>query len=166
MSEFYYQKQFPLTKDTTRYKKISDKFVKLESLGGREILKVEDEALRLLTEAAFKDIMHLLRPAHMEKLSKILADEEASENDYYVATTLIENAMIAAEMIYPGCQDTGTAIVMGKKGENVWSEGDDKEFISRGVFDAYQNNNFRYSQVAPLSIFEEKKYENKSPGPD
>lgn len=156
MSKFFYQKPFPLSEDTTQYKLLTKDFVKTQKVGDREILQIESEGIRLLTEKAFRDVGHLLRPAHLEKLAGILKDDEASDNDHYVATTLLENAIIAAEGIFPSCQDTGTAIVMGKKGENVWVDGEDEEIISRGVYDSYQNNNFRYSQVAALDMYTEK----------
>lgn len=156
MADFHYQDTYPLNDTTTQYKKLSSDYVKLEKIDGREILKIEDEAIRMLTENAFHDIMHFLRTPHLEKVAKIIADDEASDNDKFVATTLMENAMIAAEGVFPGCQDTGTAIVLGKKGENVWTESDDAQTLSKGIYDAYNNNNFRYSQVAPLDMYKEK----------
>ncbi len=156
MTEFHYEPLFTIERDDTKYKLLSKDHVKIENHGGREILRVDGKALRLVTDVAFKDVMHLLRSSHLESLSNILKDNEASDNDRYVATTLLENAIIAAEEIFPGCQDTGTAIVMGKKGENVWVEGSDEELISHGIFDSYQKNNFRYSQVAPLDMYTEK----------
>ncbi len=156
MSDFSYEPLFKILDDKTPYKKLTSDYVSVEKFGDREILKVDKKAIELLTENAFHDVMHFLRPAHLESLSKIIADDEASENDKYVATTLLENAMIAAEGVFPGCQDTGTAIVNAKKGEDVFVDGDDEEALSKGVFDAYAKNNFRYSQVAPLDMFKEK----------
>lgn len=156
MADFHYEEMFNIQDDTTPYKKLTGDYVSVEKFGAREVLKIDPKAMSLLTENAFKDVMHLLRPGHLQSLSNIVADSESSDNDRYVATTLLENAMIAAENIFPGCQDTGTGIVLGKKGENVFVEGKDKEFISRGVYDAYANNNFRYSQVAPVDMYREK----------
>jgi len=157
MSTFNYQEPFELGDDKTTYRLLTKDFVSVEKIAGREILKVQDEALKLLTKEGFRDVGHLLRAKHLEQLTKILKDSEASDNDRYVATTLLENAIIAAEGVFPGCQDTGTAIVMGKKGENVWTDGeDDEESISEGVFRSYQDNNFRYSQMAPLDMYKEK----------
>lgn len=142
--------------DTTKYKLLTKDFVRLEKLGDRQFLKVEPEAIKLLTETAFHDTMHFLRRAHLEQLGKIMKDPEASDNDRFVAASLLENAIIAAEGVFPGCQDTGTAIVMGKKGNAVLFDGDDEEVISQGILQAYQKNNFRYSQVAALDMFTEK----------
>jgi len=122
----------------------------------REILKVEPEGITKLTEAAMSDIQYLLRPSHLLGLSKILKDPEASQNDRYVAATLLKNAVIASGRKLPQCQDTGTAIVMAKRGQNVWTDGKDEEHISRGVFKTYTEQYLRYSQVAPLSMYEEK----------
>jgi fumarate hydratase, class I len=156
MPGFFYQEQFPLSKDKTEYKKISSDYVEIKKIEGKEVLFVKEGAIELLTEAAFKDVMHLLRSSHLEKVSKILADPEASDNDRFVATTLLENAIIAAEGIFPGCQDTGTAIIMAKKGDKVWTSGEDEESMSKGVYNAFLNNNFRYSQLSPLDLFKEK----------
>ncbi len=145
-----------LSKDTTPYRKISDTGVKVENLGGREILIVSDEAIRLLAEQAMIDINHLLRPSHLAQLAKILEDEEATENDRFVAHDLLKNANIAAGGVLPMCQDTGTAIVMGKKGNHVWTDGLDEAALEQGIKDAYFKKNLRYSQVSPLSMFEEK----------
>jgi len=122
----------------------------------RKILSVEPEALTLLSEQAMTDIAHLLRPAHLKSLSNILADPESSQNDKFVALELLKNANVAANMILPGCQDTGTAIIMGKKGQNVWTDGNDEAALSKGVYNTYTSRNLRYSQVAPLDMFTEK----------
>lgn len=156
MSDFRFQPIFEKTKDTTKYKLLSKDFVKTESFAGREVLTVEPEAIRLLSEAAFDDVSHLLRTEHLEGLAKILKDDEASENDKYVATELLKNAVIASHRIFPSCQDTGTAIILAKKGEDVFVNGDDEEALSKGVYDTYQKRNLRYSQLAPISMFEEK----------
>jgi fumarate hydratase class I len=123
---------------------------------GREVLVIEREALRALAEAAFTDINHLLRPAHLQQLRKILDDAEASANDKFVALELLKNANIAAGRVLPGCQDTGTAIAIAHKGESVFTGADDEEWLARGIFDAYQQRNLRYSQLAPLDMFAEK----------
>ncbi|MNK07807.1 Fumarate hydratase class I, aerobic [compost metagenome] len=152
-------KYFPLyekQKDTTKYKKISSDHVKVEKFGDKEVLVVAPEALTLLAEQALSDVSHLLRPSHLEKLSGILNDPEASANDRFVALDLLRNAVIAAQMEFPSCQDTGTAIAIGKKGERVFTGADDKEALSLGVFNTYQKRNLRFSQMAPLSFFEEK----------
>ncbi|WP_374030350.1 fumarate hydratase [Bdellovibrio bacteriovorus] len=147
-----YEKQ----KDTTQYKKISSEHVRVEKIGEREVLIVEPEALELLAQEALSDVSHLLRPKHLEKLEKILQDPEASPNDRFVAVDLLRNAVIAAQMEFPSCQDTGTAIVVGKKGERVFTGADDKEFLSKGIYNTYQKRNLRFSQMAPISFFEEK----------
>ena len=163
MPPFQYTPLFPLTKDDTPYKLLTKDHVSPETMGQKEILKVSDEAIRLLTDQAFQEVMHLLRPGHLQSLANIVADQEASDNDRYVATTLLENAIIAAEGVFPGCQDTGTAIIMGKKGELVWTESHDPEIISRGVYDSYQKNSFRYSQVAPLDMYREHNTQTNLP---
>ncbi|QDK38027.1 fumarate hydratase [Bdellovibrio sp. NC01] len=153
---FKYSPLYEKQKDTTQYKKISSDHVRVEKLGDKEVLIVEPEALELLAQEALSDVSHLLRPAHMAKLEKILQDPEASPNDRFVAMDLIKNAIIAAQMEFPSCQDTGTAIVVGKKGERVFTGFDDKEFLSKGIFNTYQKRNLRFSQMAPISFFEEK----------
>jgi fumarate hydratase class I len=152
---FQYHSPFPLRKDETPFRKLDCGGVRLETFGSREFLVVEREAIRALSEAAMTDINHLLRPAHLAQLAKILGDPEASANDKFVAFDLLKNANIAAGGVLPMCQDTGTAIVMGKKGRLVFTEGDDASAIAEGIRDAYERNNLRYSQLAPLSMFEE-----------
>lgn len=147
---------FPLGEDKTPYRSLGAEGVKVETIGGREILSVSREAIRRLSEQAFIDINHLLRPGHLAQLAKILDDPEATGNDRFVAYDLLKNANIAAGGVLPMCQDTGTAIIMGKKGRKVWTEGDDEAALGEGVYDAYLKRNLRYSQVAPLSMFEEK----------
>lgn len=139
----------------TPYRKITGDHVSITNVAGRDILTVEPEALRLLAEHAMRDIAHLLRPAHLQSLASILADSEASDNDKFVALELLKNAAVASAMILPGCQDTGTGIVMGKKGQHVWTDMSDEEHLSRGIFDTYTKTNLRYSQVAPLTMFNE-----------
>lgn len=147
---------FPLGPDTTPWKKLTDDYVSVESFRGQQILTVHTAGLRLLSEAAFGDINHLLRPAHLKQLAAILDDPEATENDRFVAFDLLKNANIAAGGVLPMCQDTGTAIIMAKKGRKVWTEGGDYEALAGGVRDSYERRNLRYSQLAPLSMFEEK----------
>ena len=147
---------FSLSKDTTPFRKLSSNGVSVEVVGGREILRVDDEAIRLLAEQAMIDINHLLRPAHLAQLAHILEDAEATENDRFVAYDLLKNANIAAGGVLPMCQDTGTAIVMGKKGNHVWTDGTDEAALEQGIKDAYFKKNLRYSQVSALSMFEEK----------
>jgi fumarate hydratase class I len=156
MPEFHYQDMFSLGKDETPYRKLTSDYVSTIEVDGKEVLKVEPEALSLLAAEAMHDVAHLLRPQHLQQLAKILEDDEASENDKFVATELLKNANIAAGMVLPGCQDTGTAIIMGKKGQYVWTDGSDKEQLSRGVHKTYTETNLRYSQLAPISMFEEK----------
>lgn len=147
---------FPLGPDKTPYRKITEQGVSVETIGDRTFLNVAPEAITALSEAAFIDINHLLRPGHLQQLAKILQDPEATANDRFVAYDLLKNANIAAGGILPMCQDTGTAIVMGKKGRMVWTDGQDEQAIGQGIRDAYFKRNLRYSQLAPLSMFEEK----------
>jgi fumarate hydratase class I len=153
---FHFQPIFEKGKDDTEYRFLGKDGIKIEHLGGREILTVSPEALVKLTDEAFDDVSHLLRTSHLEKLSRILKDTEASANDRFVAVELLKNAVIAAERVFPSCQDTGTAIVMGKKGEDVYTGVNDALSLSQGIYDAYRRRNLRYSQLAPLSMFEEK----------
>jgi fumarate hydratase class I len=155
---------FPLGEDTTPYRKLTSDYVSVSAFEGESILKVEPEGLRLLAEQAFIDINHLLRPGHLAQLAKILDDSEASANDRFVALDLLKNASIAAGGVLPMCQDTGTAIVMGKKGRRVWTKGADDLALADGIRDAYLKRNLRYSQVAPLSMYEEKNTRTNLPG--
>ena len=154
---------FPLGKDETPYRKISSEGVRVEKVLGEEVLVVPREAIRALAEAAFTDINHLLRPAHLQSLKHIVEDPEASDNDKFVAYDFLKNANIAAGGVLPMCQDTGTAIIMGKKGRLVWTEGADEAALAEGARDAYLKRNLRYSQVAPLSMFEEKNTRTNMP---
>jgi fumarate hydratase class I len=147
---------FQLGPDERPYRKLGSDGVHVERALGRDILVVESEALRLLSEAAMIDINHLLRPGHLAQLAKILDDPEATANDKFVAYDLLKNANISAGGVLPMCQDTGTAIVVAKKGRRVWTEGGDESAIAAGIRGAYEKKNLRYSQVAPLSMFEEK----------
>ncbi len=149
--------------DETPYRKLDSGLVGVDTFRGEEMLVVEREALRLLSEAAFGDINHLLRPGHLRQLAAIMEDPEATDNDRFVAYDLLKNANIAAGGVLPMCQDTGTAIIMGKKGRRVWTEGGDEAALGEGVLDAYQRRNLRYSQLAPLSMFEEKNTSNNLP---
>ncbi|MEA3230520.1 MAG: fumarate hydratase [Thermodesulfobacteriota bacterium] len=156
MVEFVYEEMFPLAEDDTSYRLLTSEAVSIASFDGEPILKIDLEGLTLLAETAFRDGSHLLRTSHLVLLAKILDDPEASDNDRYVAIEMIKNAVIAAEMEYPMCQDTGTAIIIGKKGQRVWTGGNDAEALSKGVFNAYTQGNLRYSQNAPLTMYEEK----------
>jgi len=154
---------FPLGKDQTPFRKIGTAGVRVEKVLGRDMLVVEREAIRLLSEAAFTDINHLLRPAHLKQLRAILDDPEASANDKFVAFDFLKNANIAAGGVLPMCQDTGTAIIMGKKGVAVLTDGSDEAALAEGARDAYLKKNLRYSQLAPLSMFEEKNTRSNMP---
>ncbi|EGX99596.1 fumarate hydratase class I, aerobic [Nitrospirillum viridazoti Y2] len=154
---------FPVAKDATSYRKLTSDYVSTTTFDGEEVLKVEPEGLRLLAEQAFIDINHLLRPGHLAQLRAILDDAEASPNDRFVALDLLKNASIAASGVLPMCQDTGTAIIMGKKGRRVWTKGGDETALGSGVLDAYAKRNLRYSQVAPLSMYEEKNTRTNLP---
>jgi fumarate hydratase class I len=154
---------FPLGKDETPYRKLTSEGVRVEKVLGKEVVVVDREAIRLLSEAAFIDINHLLRPGHLAQLRRILDDPESTANDKFVAYDLLKNANIAAGGVLPMCQDTGTAIIMGKKGRLIWTEGEDEAALGQGVLDAYEKKNLRYSQVAPLSMFEERNTRNNLP---
>lgn len=163
MSDFNYQKAFPLQGDNTEYRKISSDYVSTSNFEGTEILKIDPKALEILAEEAMADIGFYLRKSHLEKVAKILDDPEATDNDRFVAYTLLENAQTAAEGELPSCQDTGTAIVMGKKGENVFTGSDDEESLSKGIYNTYQKRNLRYSQIVPLTMFNEQNTGNNLP---
>src|SRR5262245_19972904 len=154
---------FPLGKDTAPYRKLSVDGVKGETMLGREGIVIACEALRALAEAAYTDINHLLRPGHLKQLRAILDEPEASDNDKFVAYDFLKNANIAAGGVLPMCQDTGTAIILGKKGRLVWTDGDDEAALAEGARDAYLKRNLRYSQVAPISMFEEKNTRTNMP---
>ncbi|MEY9947307.1 fumarate hydratase [Kitasatospora sp. GAS1066B] len=154
--DFAYSDLLPLGADPTPYRKLTSEGVSIFEADGRRFLRVEPEALRLLTAEAMHDISHYLRPAHLAQLRRILDDPEASPNDRFVALDLLKNVNISAGGILPMCQDTGTAIVMGKRGQNVLTQGGDEAAIARGVFDAYTKLNLRYSQMAPLTMWDEK----------
>ncbi|MCY4134101.1 MAG: fumarate hydratase [bacterium] len=164
MAEFAYSELLPKGPDTaTEYRLLTTDYVSTVTLGDRQFLQVDPEALRLLTSEAMRDISHLLRSGHLAQLASILDDPEASANDRFVATELLRNANIAAGGVLPGCQDTGTAVVVGHKGERVLTDADDERAIARGVFDTFQTSNLRYSQMAPLTMFEERNTGNNLP---
>jgi len=156
MSKFAYQKPFPIKKDTTSYRLLTKEYVSSVEFDGRKILKVAPEGLELLAREAFADVSFYLRATHLEKLALILKDPEATDNDRFVAHTMLMNQVVSAEGELPTCQDTGTAIVMGKKGEDVYTGVNDAEYLSKGIFDTYQDRNLRYSQVVPFNMFDEK----------
>ncbi len=156
MSEFFYQEPFPMEKDDTEYRLITKDYVSEVEFDGRKILKIDPKGLELLAETAMTDVSFLLRKTHLEKLAKILDDPEATDNDKFVAYSLLKNAVTAAEGVLPSCQDTGTAIIMGKKGEDVYTGVNDAEFFSKGVYNTYNKQNLRYSQIVPFSMLEEK----------
>jgi fumarate hydratase class I len=163
MPDFEFSELLPLADDATPYRKLSGDHVGTFTAGGRSFVEVAPEALTLLTREAMRDIAHLLRPGHLSQLRKILDDKDASANDHFVALDLLRNANIAAGGVLPMCQDTGTAIVMGKKGQFVVTGGGDEAAIARGVFDTYLTSNLRYSQLAPLDMFTEKNTGNNLP---
>ncbi len=156
MPEFQFQEIFELGPDATEYRSLGSEGVATAKLGSREILTVAPELLRRLAAEAMRDVSHLFRTGHLAQLRKILDDPEASANDRFVALEMLKNANVSAGMILPSCQDTGTAIVIGKKGENVFTGADDEEWLAHGVYDTYTGTNLRYSQMAPLSMYEEK----------
>jgi len=156
MPEFRYTDLLPLGEDATEYRQLTSDGIAARSALGRDFLEVEPGVLSMLTQTAMRDIAHLLRPGHLRQLRSILDDPEASGNDRFVARDLLQNACIAAGGVLPMCQDTGTAIVMGKRGQQVLTDGRDEEHIARGVYDAYTTLNLRYSQLAPLTMWDEK----------
>ncbi len=144
-----------MASDQTPYYLLTKEHVSVANFEGREILKVSSEGLTLLAQTAFRDVQFLLRPEHQEQVAQILTDPEASDNDKFVALTFLRNSEISAKGVLPFCQDTGTAIIMGKKGQRVWTDGNDEEALSRGVYNTYVNENLRYSQNAPLNMYDE-----------
>ncbi len=156
MADFHYQELFEFGPDETEYRNLGAEHVATLEVDGRTILKVDPQALTQLAAEAIRDVSHLFRPGHLAQLAKILEDPEASDNDRFVALELMKNANISAGMILPSCQDTGTAIVVAKKGQDVWVTGHDEEALSRGIYKTYTETNLRYSQLAPLTMYEEK----------
>ena len=168
MPEFFYQEPFPLTVDTTKYYKITDseKYVTVERFAGQEVLRVCPEALSILANEAMKDVSFLLRPAHNEQVAKILRDPEASLNDKGVAMAFLRNAEIAAQFELPLCQDTGTATVVGKKGQQVWTGVKDEEWLSKGIYKTYTEENLRYSPDRGAGYVRGEKHRHQPAGPD
>ena len=158
-----YTEMLPLGSANTPYRCLTTEHVSTTEFEGRTILQIEPEALTLLAKEAMADIAHLLRPGHLEQLSDILKDPDATDNDRFVARELLKNANIAAGRVLPSCQDTGTAIIMGKKGENVFTGGNDEAALAEGISKTYIETNLRYSQLAPLSMYEEKNTGNNLP---
>ncbi len=156
MDDFTFRDMFPLSQDTTEYRLLSDNYISIVPWEGATMVKVEPEALSLLAQEAFKDVSHLLRSSHLKLVSDILKDSEASFNDRFVALEMLKNAVIASEGEFPMCQDTGTAIIMGKKGHRIWTGYSDEAALSKGVFNAYRKYNLRYSQNTPLTMYKEK----------
>ncbi len=163
MAEFKYQDPYPILKDDTKYRLITKDYVSTIEVDGRKILKVDPKGLTLLSKEAYADVSFYLRASHLQKLANILKDSEATDNDKFVAYTMLLNQVVAAEGELPTCQDTGTAICMGKKGENVFTGADDAEAISLGVYETYQERNLRFSQVVPFSMTEERNSGNNLP---
>ena len=156
MPEFIYQEPFPVGEDTTEYRLLTKDYVKVVECDGRKILKVDPKGLEELSKAAYSDVSFYLRASHLQKLRNILEDSEASDNDRFVAYTMLLNQCVAAEGELPTCQDTGTAICIGHKGEDVYTGADDAEHIARGVYETYKERNLRYSQVVPFTMTDEK----------
>ncbi len=156
MADFIYEKTFQQGSDTTQYRKLTSEHVRMTDCCGRKILRVDPAALTLLARQAFSDVNFYLRTSHLEKLAGILKDPEATDNDRFVAWVMLRNTVISAEGKLPWCQDTGTAIVLGHKGEEVWTEADDGKYLSRGIWETYDEKNLRYSQIVPSTMFEEK----------
>ncbi len=152
---FVYQEPVPMSEDKTEYYLLTKDHVSVSEFEGKEILKVSAEGLTLMAQTAFRDVEFLLRPEHQEQVAKILNDPESSENDKFVALTFLRNAEISAKGVLPFCQDTGTAIITGKKGQNVWTDTNDAEALSRGVYNTFVNENLRYSQNAALNMYDE-----------
>ena len=163
VSTFEYQKPFPLAPDETKYRLVTTDHVEVVEFNGTEVLKVAPEALTLLANEAVRDISFMLRSSHLQQVAAILDDAEASDNDRMVALILLRNAEIAARGILPSCQDTGTAIVIGKKGQQVWTGGGDEQALAEGIWKTYQEENLRYSQLTPLTLFEEKNTRDNLP---
>jgi len=156
MADFIYEKPFQIEKDTTEYRLLTKEFVTTLEAGGRKILKVDPAGLELLARTAISDLSFFLRTSNTEKLRKIIDDPEASDNDRFIAYTMLRNSVISAKGELPWCQDTGTAIVIGKKGEQVWTGANDALHLSKGIFETYRDKNLRYSQIVPYTMFDEK----------
>jgi len=163
MADFVYQDPFPLQTDDTRYRLLTSDYVSMGAFDGKKVLKVDPAGLTHLAREAMRDVSFLLRPKHLEQVAAILADPESSPNDRGVAMAMLRNAEVAAEGVLPFCQDTGTATVYGKKGQQVWTGGGDEEALSQGVYETYTDENLRYSQTIPLTMYEEKNSGNNLP---
>jgi fumarate hydratase class I len=163
MPGFSYQDPFPLGKDTTKYRLLTKEYVSTKKFDGKEILKVDPEGLAFLSHQALRDVSFLLRPKHLEQVAAILEDPQASPNDRGVTIALLRNAEVAANFILPLCQDTGTATIVGKKGQQVWTGARDEEYLSKGVHKMYTEENMRYSQTVPLTMYEEVNSGNNLP---
>jgi len=161
--DFSYSDLLPIGKDSTKYRNLGTAGISVEKIGNREILSIAPEAIEMLTSTAMHDISHYLRTSHLEQLASILKDPESSPNDRFVALDLLKNANISAGGILPMCQDTGTALVMAKKGQNVFTQTKDEEVISKGIYNAFTTLNLRYSQLAPVTTWEEKNTGNNLP---
>ncbi len=155
MNEYMHHEMFPLGEDKTPYRRLTSDFVDLRQVDGRDILAIDRQALVMLADQAMRDCQHLLRPGHLAQLRRIIDDPESSGNDRFVAMELLKNANIAAAGVLPMCQDTGTAIVMGKKGQAVWTDGEDEAALSEGIMKAFTETNLRYSQVSPVDMYNE-----------
>ena len=163
MSSFRYSPLLPVEKDTTDYELVTTEHVSTYEMDGETFIKVAPEGLQLLAERAFKDISHLLRPAHLAQLRAILDDPEATKNDQFVALEMLKNAVVASDGVLPMCQDTGTALISATRGGHVLTDGDDAKHLSQGVYNTYQSANLRYSQLAPLTMFDEQNTKNNLP---
>ncbi len=163
MPEFEFESIFPHAEDTTSYRRLAIEGIGVDSFRGEPILLVPLDALTRLAAEAIRDVSYLLRPTHLAQLGQILKDDQASPNDRFVALNLLRNACVAAGMVLPSCQDTGTAIVLGKKGQRVWTGGGDEQALARGVFETYARDNLRFSQMAPLSLYDETNTETNLP---
>ncbi len=163
MVDFAYQQPYPLQDHDIPYRLLTEEYVSVTSFRGKKIIKIDAEGLMYVAKKAFEDVSYFLRPSHLEQLSRVFEDDGASDNDRFVCLELLKNAVISAEGIYPMCQDTGTAIVLGHKGQRMWTDCVDKEVISKGIFNAYTKNNLRYSQNAPLTLYEEVNTGNNLP---
>lgn len=163
MANFSYSDPYPIGKDDTKYRHLTDQYVSIAQLDGEEIVKIDPEGLKVLAREAMRDASFLLRPAHLEQVAAILDDPESSDNDRGVALALLRNAEVAAKFVLPLCQDTGTATVMAKKGQRIWTGVRDEEYLSQGIYETYAGENLRYSQTLPLSMYEEKNSGNNLP---
>jgi fumarate hydratase class I len=163
MSDFKFETMFPLGEDNTEYRRLTKEHVRVREFEGQDVLMIEPQGLTLLANQAFKEVAHLYRSEHLKKVRMIIDDPESSDNDRYVSLELLKNAVIASGKVYPMCQDTGTAIVMGKKGQQVWTWSDDDEELSKGAFQAYTQNYLRYSQNAPLTMYKEMNTKTNLP---